>query len=248
MNLNEEQKDRYLRQITLSEIGADGQKKLLSSRTLIVGLGGLGSPVALYLSAAGVGKIGVADGDDVNISNLHRQILYSSEDIGKQKVEVVKRRLEAINPDIKIVVHNEHLNESNAENIIAHYDFVIDGCDNLPTKLLINDVCVKNYIPFSHAAITSLKGQTFTYVPGSVCLRCIFPDKSPPPPSCARTGVLGALPGIIGSIQTVETIKYLTGMGKLLTNRLLTCDSTSMEFRTIELKRNKRCPVCSKIY
>ncbi|MFH1652851.1 MAG: HesA/MoeB/ThiF family protein [Pseudomonadota bacterium] len=244
MTLTDKQRDRYIRHITLKEIGADGQQRLLNAKVLIVGVGGLGSPAALYLAATGVGTIGIMDGDKIDISNLHRQILYTTDDVGKQKVDAAKIRLESMNPDVKIIAIDERLSKSNAEQIVRDYDFVIDGCDNLPTKFLINDVCVKNKIAYSHAGITCLKGQTFTYTPGSTCLRCIFPDKTPPPPSCTRTGVLGALPGILGAIQAIEAIKFLTGMGELLTNKLLTCDSTTMEFRTIDLKRNSECPFC----
>ena len=248
MALTGEQIERYSRHISLKEIGVKGQKKLLESRVIIIGAGGLGSPAAMYLAAAGVGTIGIADADRVDLSNLQRQIVHSTADIGREKVLSAKETLNAMNPDVNVKTYHERIAADNILDIIKGYDFVIDATDNFPTKFLINDACVMSEKAFSHAGIIRFQGQLMTYVPGqSVCYRCVF--KEPPPkdavPTCKQTGIIGAVPGVIGSLQAMESIKYLTGIGELLTGCLLTYDALTMQFRRIKLpNRVPDCPVC----
>jgi adenylyltransferase/sulfurtransferase len=248
MRLDDQQIERYQQHIILKDIGGEGQKRLLASKVLIVGAGGLGSPAALYLAAAGVGIIGICDDDRVELSNLQRQILYSTENVGCSKTQEARKRLSQLNPDVTIKVHDERLTETNIRAIIQNYDFVIDASDNFPTKYLINDTCVAMEKPYSHGGVIGFKGQTFTYVPGSMCYRCIFPE--PPPDDlilyCRGSGILGSVAGIVGSIQATETIKYFLGKNSLLTNKLLTVDTLMSEFRTINLKPNTNCPICCK--
>jgi len=247
--LTEEQIERYSRHIILREVGGKGQQRLLDGRVLIVGAGGLGSPAALYLAAAGVGTIGIADADVVDISNLQRQVIHHTPDIGKPKVLSAQEKMEAINPDVKVVPHHGWVTADTVSRIIAGYDFVIDGTDNFAAKFLINDACVLSGKPFSHGGILHFIGQTMTVIPGkSPCYRCIFPEPPPPGviPTCAQAGVIGVLPGTIGSIQATEAIKYLLGVGKLLTGRLLVYDAEGMEFHTSPISRNKRCPLCGE--
>ncbi len=243
-----EQLERYSRHIILKEIGVKGQQKLLDSKVLIIGAGGLGAPAALYLAAAGVGTIGIVDADEVDLSNLQRQVIHSTSDIGKAKVKSAKESMEAINPDVKVNTYRKFVDSSNIMDLIKDYDFVIDGTDNFPAKFLINDACVMAKKPFSHAGIIRFKGQLMTYVPGQgPCYRCVF--KNPPPkdavPTCKQAGVVGAMGGVIGSLQAMEAIKYIIGKGELLTGKLLTYDALKMEFRTIKLPDNhKTCAVC----
>ena len=243
-----EQLERYSRHIILKEIGVKGQQKLLDSKVLIIGAGGLGAPAALYLAAAGVGTIGIVDADEVDLSNLQRQVIHSTNDIGKAKVKSAKESMEAINPDVKVNTYRKFVDSSNIMDLIKDYDFVIDGTDNFPAKFLINDACVMAKKPFSHAGIIRFKGQLMTYVPGQgPCYRCVF--KNPPPkdavPTCKQAGVVGAMGGVIGSLQAMEAIKYIIGKGELLTGKLLTYDALKMEFRTIKLPDNhKTCAVC----
>ena len=243
-----EQLERYSRHIILKEIGVKGQQKLLDSKVLIIGAGGLGAPAALYLAAAGVGTIGIVDEDEVDLSNLQRQVIHSTSDIGKAKVKSAKESMEAINPDVKVNTYRKFVDSSNIMDLIKDYDFVIDGTDNFPAKFLINDACVMAKKPFSHAGIIRFKGQLMTYVPGQgPCYRCVF--KNPPPkdavPTCKQAGVVGAMGGVIGSLQAMEAIKYIIGKGELLTGKLLTYDALKMEFRTIKLPDNhKTCAVC----
>lgn len=243
-----EQLERYSRHIILKEIGVKGQQKLLDSKVLIIGAGGLGAPAALYLAAAGVGTIGIVDADEVDLSNLQRQVIHSTSDIGKAKVRSAKESMEAINPDVKVNTYRKFVDSSNIMDLIKDYDFVIDGTDNFPAKFLINDACVMAKKPFSHAGIIRFKGQLMTYVPGQgPCYRCVF--KNPPPkdavPTCKQAGVVGAMGGVIGSLQAMEAIKYIIGKGELLTGKLLTYDALKMEFRTIKLPDNhKTCAVC----
>jgi adenylyltransferase/sulfurtransferase len=248
MQLDDQQIERYQQHIILKDIGGEGQKRLLASRVLIVGVGGLGSPAALYLAAAGVGTIGLCDDDRVELSNLQRQILYSTRNIGDAKVEGAKKRLSELNPDVTIKVYGTRMSEKNVQAIIQDYDFIIDASDNFPTKHLINDTCAAMGKPYSHGGVVGFKGQTFTYAPPSMCYRCIFP--LPPPDDlilyCRGSGILGSVAGIIGSIQATETIKYLLGKSSLLTNKLLTVDTLTSEFRTIDLKPNMNCPICNK--
>ena len=249
MSLTEQQIKRYSRHIILEEIGGIGQEKLLSSKVLIVGAGGLGSPAALYLAAAGVGTIGIIDGDKVDTTNLQRQIIHHTSDVGVEKVKSAENKIQAINPDVTVKTYHQLAKADNIARIIRDYDFVIDGTDNFPAKFLINDACYFEKIPFSHAGILRFDGQLITVLPGeTTCYRCIF--NSPPPanvvPSCSQAGVLGVLAGVVGSLQATEAIKYLLGLGKLLTNTLLTYDAFAMNFRTINLKRNQDCPLCGE--
>lgn len=249
MSLTEQQIERYSRHIILEEIGGIGQEKLLSSKVLIVGAGGLGSPAGLYLAAAGVGTIGITDGDKVDITNLQRQIIHHTSDVGTAKVKSAADKIRAINPDVTVKTYHQLAMAENIRQIIREYNFVIDGTDNFGAKFLINDACYFENKPFSHAGILKFYGQLITVLPGeSACYRCIF--NSPPPagavPSCSQAGVLGVLAGVIGSLQATEAIKYLLGLGKLLTNTLLTYDALEMEFRSVNLKRNPDCPLCGK--
>jgi thiazole biosynthesis adenylyltransferase ThiF len=247
--LTESQIERYSRHIILKEVGGKGQQKLLDSKVLIIGAGGLGAPVALYLAAAGVGTIGIADADDVDLSNLQRQVIHFTADIGKPKVESARAKIEAINPDVNVITYKEWVTAANISAIIADYDFIIDGTDNFAAKFLINDACVLAGKPYSHGGILQFVGQTITVLPGqSPCYRCLFPQ--PPPkdaiPSCSQAGVIGVLPGVIGSIQATEAIKFLLGKGKLLAGRILMYDALDMKFRDVEIKRNSSCPICGE--
>lgn len=249
MAFTNEQLERYSRHIILKEIGVKGQKKLSNAKILIIGAGGLGAPAALYLAAAGVGVIGIADADVVDLSNLQRQVIHATADIGKPKVESAKESMLAINPDITVKTYREFIYSGNIADIIAEYDFILDGTDNFPAKFLINDACVMAGKPFCHAGIIRFSGQLMTYVPGEgPCYRCVF--KSPPPrdavPTCRQAGVIGAMAGVIGCLQAMEAVKYITGAGELLTGRLLTYDALKMSFRTIKVPRDCNCAVCSE--
>ncbi len=256
MELSKEQKTRYARQLLLKEIGENGQKKLFKSKVLIIGMGGLGSPIAMYLAAAGIGSIGIADNDTVELSNLQRQIIHSTLDIGKPKVISAKEKLKTLNPEVKIITYHERITRDNITRLIEDYDFILDATDNFESKFLINDACVSMDKPFSHGGIYGFMGQTLTYIPGSACYRCIF--ESPPEtrenknlkhtPASGQKGlpVIGVSPGIIGTIQATEAIKYLLGIGELLTNFLLTVDLLTMEIRKIEIEKNPDCPVCGR--
>ncbi|HEB31525.1 MAG TPA: molybdopterin-synthase adenylyltransferase MoeB [Spirochaetes bacterium] len=249
MELTEQQIERYSRHIILPEIGGTGQKKLLSAKILIVGAGGLGSPAALYLAAAGVGTIGIVDGDRVDLSNLQRQVIHNTGDLGIEKVKSAKAKMTAINPDIVVHTHSELMCAENARSIIRPYDFVIDGTDNFPTKFLINDACYFEKTAFSHAGILRFDGQLITVIPdSSACYRCIFPSPPPPGavPSCAQAGVLGILAGTIGLLQATEAIKHILGIGDLLINKLMVYNALKMEFRKISLKRNPDCQLCGE--
>ncbi len=248
MAFTNEQLERYSRHIILKEVGAKGQKKLLNAKVLIIGAGGLGAPAALYLAAAGVGTIGIVDADEVDLSNLQRQVIHTTADLGKPKVESAKETMNAINPDVKVNTYHEFITSDNIMDIIKDYDFIIDGTDNFPAKFLINDACVMAKKPFSHAGIIRFKGQLMTYVPGKgPCYRCVF--KNPPPkdavPTCKQAGVIGAMGGVIGSLQAMEAIKYIIGKGDLLTGYLLTFDALKMDFHKIKLpKDTSKCAVC----
>ena len=249
MGLTEEQIERYSRQIILEEVGGAGQEKLLSSKVLIVGAGGLGAPAALYLAAAGIGTIGIIDSDKVDLTNLQRQIIHHTEDVDTDKTASAEKKMRAINPDISVKTYQTRVTAGNISEIIRRYDFVIDGTDNFPAKFLINDACYFEKVPFSHAGILRFDGQLITVLPGeTACYRCIF--HSPPPeggvPSCSQAGVLGALAGVIGSLQATEAMNYLLGIGNLLTNALLTYNALTMEFRKVRLGRNPNCPLCGK--
>ncbi|MCF6242446.1 MAG: HesA/MoeB/ThiF family protein [Bacteroidales bacterium] len=246
MNLNEEQIERYSRHILLSDVGLEGQEKIIKSSVLIIGAGGLGAPVAFYLAAAGVGTIGIIDGDVVDRTNLQRQILHFTPDIGKAKVISAKEKIEQLNPEIRVNAYQDLVSASNIRDYISEYDFIIDGTDNFPTKFLINDACVLEKKPFSHGGILRFSGQTMTYTPGNTCYRCVF--NSPPlpnaVPSCSQAGVLGAIAGMLGTIQAAEALKYLTGVGDLLTNKLYYFDALKNDYRTINLNKSDNCAVC----
>jgi len=249
MAFSNEQLNRYSRHIILSEVGVKGQKKLMDAKVLIVGAGGLGAPAALYLAAAGVGVIGIADADEVDLSNLQRQVIHTTPDVGKAKVLSAKETMQAINPDVTVNTHRLFVNAENIMELIAAYDFIIDGTDNFPAKFLINDACVLAKKPFSHAGIIRFKGQLMTYVPGEgPCYRCVFKEPPPPDavPTCRQAGVIGAIGGIIGSLQAMETVKYIIGKGDLLTGSLLTYDALKMDFHKIKLPKVKNCAVCGE--
>jgi molybdopterin/thiamine biosynthesis adenylyltransferase len=245
--LTEDQIQRYSRHIILKEVGGKGQKKLLDGRVLIIGAGGLGAPIALYLAAAGVGTIGIADADEVDVTNLQRQVIHFTPDVGKAKVESAAEKMRAINPDVTVNTYREWVSARNIADLIADYDFVIDGTDNFAAKFLVNDACVLGGKAYSHGGILQFDGQTLTVQPKeSACYRCIFP--APPPkdaiPTCSQAGVIGVLPGVLGTIQATEAIKFLLGKGELLAGRLLTYNALRMRFREIAVKRNPACPVC----
>lgn len=241
-----EQAGRYARHIILPEIGGVGQRKLLSSKVVLIGAGGLGSPTALYLAAAGVGTLGIVDFDNVDLSNLHRQILHGHANIGKPKVESARERLADINPDVKVVPHPVALTSENALEILGQYDIVVNGCDNFATRYLVNDACYLLKKPLVDGSIFRFEGQATVFMPGKGCYRCLFPAPPPPGavPSCAEAGVLGVLPGIIGVIQAIETIKLILNLGEPLVNRLLLFDSLAMEFREVRIRRDPDCPLC----
>ena len=247
MAFTNEQLERYSRHIILQEVGVKGQKKLLNASVLIIGAGGLAAPAALYLAAAGVGTIGIVDADEVDLSNLQRQVIHTTNDVGKAKVKSAAETMEAINPDVTVKTYRTFVDSTNIMDLIKDYDFIIDGTDNFPAKFLINDACVMAGKPFSHAGIIRFKGQLMTYVPGEgPCYRCVF--KNPPPkdavPTCKQAGVIGAMGGVIGSLQAMEAIKYIIGKGELLTGKLLTYDALKMEFHTIKLPKDHHCAVC----
>ncbi len=250
MAFTNEQLERYSRHIILKEVGPKGQKKLLNSKVLIIGAGGLGAPAAMYLAAAGIGTIGIADADEVDLSNLQRQIIHGTADVGKAKVKSAKETMNAMNPDVTVNTYRTFVTSENIMDLIKDYDFIIDGTDNFPAKFLINDACVMAKKPFSHAGIIRFQGQLMTYVPDKgPCYRCVF--KSPPPkdvvPTCKQAGVIGAMGGVIGSLQAMEAIKYILGVGELLVGKLLTYDALKMEFRTITLpKKSPNCGVCGE--
>lgn len=248
MDFTADQIERYSRHILLQDIGVEGQEKISNGKVLVIGAGGLGAPILLYLAAAGVGTLGVIDGDVVDLSNLQRQVIHFTPDVGKPKVQSAKEKINKINPDVKVVTYHEFFTADNAFDIIKEYDFIVDGTDSFPVKFLINDACVLAGKPFSHGGILRFDGQTLTHLPETACYRCAF--HSPPPPdavpTCSQAGVLGAIAGMLGTIQAAEVLKFLTETGDLLTNRLLTFDAKSMNFRTIKLKKNKNCPICGE--
>ena len=239
---------RYSRQLMLPEVNADGQRRIRAARVLCIGAGGLGSPSALYLAAAGIGTLGLVDADRVDASNLQRQILYGTDDVGKSKLEKAGARLRQLNPDVEIVLHEARLTSANAVEIIADYDVVIDGSDNFPTRYLSNDVCVFARKPNIYGSVFRFEGQASVFAPhlGGPCYRCLFPEPPPPgaAPSCAEAGVLGVLPGIIGLIQATEALKLIIGAGETLAGRLLHFDALKMKFREFNLRRDPECPVC----
>lgn len=248
-DFTEEQLERYSRHILLQDVGVEGQAKLMDAKVLVVGAGGLGAPIALYLAAAGIGKIGIVDGDSVDLSNLQRQVIHFEKDINTPKVDSAKEKMLAINPEIEVETYQECLRADNIREIIRGYDFLVDGTDNFPTKFLVNDACVMEDIPFSHGGILRFDGQTMTVVPGkSACYRCAFRQPPPPDavPTCSQAGVLGAIAGMLGTIQAAEVLKFVTGVGELLTSTLLTFDAKTMDFKKIKLHKQQNCPVCGE--
>ncbi len=246
--LTADQRDRYSRHVLLPEVGEKGQTRLLESKVLLIGAGGLGSPAALYLAAAGVGTIGIVDYDTVDATNLQRQILHNVERIGMPKTDSARETLSALNPDVKVVTHNERLTAGNALKIMAGYDIVVDGGDNFPTRYLVNDASLHLETPVVHGSIFRFEGQVSVFHPyQGPCYRCLFPEPPPPElsPSCAEAGVLGVLPGIIGSIEAMEAIKLLLGIGDPLTGRLLIYDALEEDFSTVNLSRDPECQACS---
>jgi adenylyltransferase/sulfurtransferase len=248
--LSEDQRHRYSRHLIMPEVGEDGQLKLLDAKVLLIGAGGLGSPAAIYLAAAGVGTIGIIDFDVVDTSNLQRQIIHRLEDVDRPKVESAARAIAQLNPDVKVEGHRTQITSYNALEIIQQYDVVINGSDNFPTRYLVNDACVLLGKPLIDGSIFRFEGQVTVYdtAHGSPCYRCLYPDPPPPGevPSCAEGGVLGVLPGIIGSVQAVEAIKLILGQGDLLAGRLLLYDALEGEFREVRVRKNPDCPVCGQ--
>ena len=244
--LTPEQVSRYSRHIIMGDVGSRGQRALLQSKALIVGAGGLGSPSAIYLTLAGVGTVGIVDFDVVDISNLQRQILHHTKDIGRPKLESAKDNLKAYNPDVNVVLHEDRLESHNAREIIGQYDLVINGADNFATRYLVNDACYLEGKPLVDGSILIFDGQATVFLPGEGCYRCLFPSPPPPGmvPNCAEAGVLGALTGLVGSIQSTEALKLMLGIGESLSSRLLLVDALSMSFREVKLKRNPACPLC----
>jgi adenylyltransferase/sulfurtransferase len=247
MDLSQEEITRYSRHITLPEVGVEGQEKLKAAKVLVVGTGGLGSPVATYLAAAGVGHIGLVDFDTVDASNLHRQLIHTTPDIGRSKIQSAKESIAGINPNVEVTGYETALTSENALEILKDYDIVIDGTDNFPTRYLVNDACVLLGKPNCYGSIFKFEGQASVFaVEGGPCYRCLFPEPPPPGsvPSCAEGGVIGVLPGIIGLIQATEAIKLILGQGETMVGRLLLYDALAMKFRQVKLKKNPECPVC----
>ena len=240
------QVQRYSRHIIMPQVGSSGQRKLIDAKVLIVGAGGLGSPVAVYLALAGVGTIGIVDFDTVDVSNLQRQILHQNKDIGRPKVVSAKETLTSYNPEINVILHEEPITSDNAMDIIPKYDVVINGADNFAARYLVNDACYLSGKPLVDGSILLFDGQASVYLPGNGCYRCLFPTPPPPGvvPSCAEAGVLGALPGMVGTIQATEAIKLILGIGDPLSGRLLLIDALEMDFRTVKMRRNPKCPLC----
>lgn len=247
--LSAEQIKRYSRHIMLPEVGEVGQGKLLDAKVLFLGAGGLGSPSALYLAAAGVGTIGIVDDDVVDESNLQRQILHNVERLGMAKVESARKTLQLLNPDVKVIAHQTRLSSENVLEIIGGYDLIVDGADNFPTRYLLNDAALKLRKPVIHASIFRFEGQLTTFLPDSgPCYRCLYPDPPPPgmAPSCQEAGVLGVLPGLVGTLQANEAIKVILGIGETMSGRLLVFDALATKFRTLKLRKDPGCRVCSK--
>jgi len=250
VSLTREETARYSRHLIMPEVTTDGQQRLKAARVLCIGAGGLGSPAALYLAAAGVGTIGIVDFDEVDLSNLQRQILHGTKDVGRSKLESAQDRLRDINPEIEIELHQCRFSSENASKIVSEYDVVVDGSDNFATRYLSNDVCVFASKPNVYGSVFRFEGQTTVFAPylGGPCYRCLFPEPPPPDsvPNCAQAGVLGVLPGIIGTLQAVEAIKLIVGIGEPLIGRLLHFDALKVKFRELNLRRDPQCPVCGE--
>lgn len=247
-DFTDEQIERYSRHIILPEVGGIGQRKMLDAKVLIIGAGGLGSPSAYYLAAAGIGHMGIVDFDRVDLSNLQRQIIHSSERVGMLKTESAKKTIQALNPDVDVTLYNERLTSQNIMRLFKDYDYILDGTDNFSTRYLINDACVMSGKTNIHGSIFRFEGQATIFKPKTgPCYRCLYPEPPPPGlvPNCQEGGVLGVLAGIIGNIQAVETLKMILGIGKPLVGTLLIYDALNTEFRKLKLKRDANCPVCS---
>ena len=246
--MTDEERIRYSRHLIMPEVGAEGQRRLKAARVLCIGAGGLGSPAALYLAAAGVGALGIVDPDDVDLSNLQRQILHGTKDVGRKKVDSARDRLREANPAIDVELHNCRFTSENAADLVSRYDVVVDGSDNFPTRYLSNDVCVWAKKPNIYGSVFRFEGQATVFAPhlGGPCYRCLFPEPPEPGsvPNCAQAGVLGVLPGVIGMIQATETIKLILGAGDSLVGRLLHFDALKMKFREFNVRRDPHCPVC----
>ena len=237
---------RYSRHIIMPQVGSAGQRTLLDSKVLIIGAGGLGSPVAIYLALAGIGTLGIVDYDVVDVTNLQRQILHHDADIGRSKVESARETLLAYNPDLEVVAFEEPITSENAMEMMADFDVVVSGADNFAARYLINDAAYLSGKPLVDGSILMFDGRATTYVPGKGCYRCVFPDPPPPGevPNCSEAGVLGMLPGMVGSIQAAETVKVLLGTGEPLVGRLLLIDALDMDFREVKVRRDPKCPLC----
>lgn len=253
LSLDPTQLDRYSRHIIMDEIGPEGQAKLLGSRVLVIGAGGLGAPIIQYLAAAGIGTLGIADDDSVERSNLQRQIIHGDADVGEPKVESARRYVERLNPDITVETHEIRVEPDNVEKLIGDYDVVVDGSDNFRTRYLVNDACTLSNTPFSHGAIYKFEGQAITFPAGEgedrgPCYRCLFPEAPPEDAvaNCATTGVLGVLPGTLGCIQATEAMKLVLDFGEPLEGRLLVYDAADMTFEEVPVRRNPDCPVCGE--
>jgi molybdopterin/thiamine biosynthesis adenylyltransferase/rhodanese-related sulfurtransferase len=248
MQLSPDEIRRYSRHLILPEVGLAGQKKICSTTVLCIGAGGLGSPIAMYLAAAGIGKLGILDFDTVDFSNLQRQIIHGTADVGRPKAESAKETIQSINPNTDVVLHNTRITSENALDIIAQYDIVVDGTDNFPTRYLTNDACVLLKKPNVYGSIFRFEGQASVFAPhlGGPCYRCLYPEPPPPGmvPSCAEGGVLGVLPGIVGCIQATEILKLALGKGSSLIGRLLLFNALDMKFREVKLRRDPQCPLC----
>jgi adenylyltransferase/sulfurtransferase len=250
MQLNNDEIRRYSRHLILPEVGMAGQKKIRSTSVLCIGAGGLGSPIAMYLAAAGIGKLGIVDFDTVDYSNLQRQILHTDADVGRPKAQSAKETIAGINPNVEVIIHNTRISSENALDLIRPYDIVVDGTDNFPTRYLTNDACVLLKKSNVYGSIFRFEGQASVFAPhlGGPCYRCLYPEPPPPGmvPSCAEGGVLGVLPGIIGCIQTTEILKLALGKGDSLVGRLLLFNALEMKFRELKLRRDPQCPVCGE--
>ena len=249
IEFTDEQIERYSRHIMLPEVGGSGQQKMLEARVLLLGAGGLGSPAAYYLAAAGIGNLGIVDFDQVDLSNLQRQIIHSTERIGMLKTESAKKTIQALNPDVNVTLYNEKMDSSNIMRLIEDYDYVVDGSDNFPTRYLVNDACVMKNKTLIHGSIYRFEGQVTVFKPGDgPCYRCLYPEPPPPGmvPNCQEGGVLGVLAGVIGNLQVVEVLKLVLGIGKPLVGKLLIYDALNTEFRNLRLRKDTNCPICSE--
>ena len=249
IEFTDEQIERYSRHIILPEVGGSGQQKMLEARVLLLGAGGLGSPAAYYLAAAGIGNLGIVDFDRVDLSNLQRQIIHSTERIGMLKTESAKKTIKALNPDVNVTLYNERLDSSNIMNLIEGYDYIVDGSDNFPTRYLVNDACIMRNKTLIHGSIYRFEGQVTVFKPGDgPCYRCLYPEPPPPGmvPNCQEGGVLGVLAGVIGNLQVVEVLKLVLGIGKTLVGKLLIYDALNTEFRNLRLRKDENCPICSE--